>query len=44
VKGFYLRFTTGVIAQFDATVAYLAEALKALGTPTARTFAGARRV
>jgi len=21
VKGFYLRFTTGVIAQFDATVA-----------------------
>ena len=31
MKGFYLRSTTGVIARFDATVAYLAEALKALG-------------
>ena len=31
MKGFYLRSTTGVIARFDATVAYLADVLKALG-------------
>jgi len=31
MRGFYLRSTTGVIARFDATVAYLADALKALG-------------
>ena len=33
MKGFYLRSTVGVIARFDATVAYLADALKALGDP-----------
>src|SRR5664279_1039132 len=31
MRGFYLRSTTAVIARFDATVAYLADALKALG-------------
>src|SRR5664279_2351543 len=33
MRGFYLRSTTAVIARFDATVAYLADALKALGDP-----------
>ena len=29
--GFYLRSTVGVIARFEATVAYVADALKAFG-------------
>jgi hypothetical protein len=33
MKGFYLRSGAGLIARFDATVAYLADALKALGDP-----------
>ena len=31
IAGFYVRSTAGVIARIDATVAYLADALKALG-------------
>ena len=33
IRGFYIRSTAGMIARFDATVAFLADALKALGDP-----------
>jgi hypothetical protein len=35
MAGFYLRSTVGVVARFEATVAFLAEALAAFGDPDA---------
>lgn len=35
--GFYLRSTIGVIARIEVTVGYVAEALRAFGTPTTST-------
>ena len=36
IAGFYVRSTVGVIARLDATVAFLADALKAFGDPGPR--------
>ena len=41
--GFYVRFTAGVIARIEATVAFLADAPAGSATPTSRTCAGSRR-
>jgi hypothetical protein len=42
MKGFYLRSTTALVTRFDATVAYLAEALRALGDTDSEDFRRAK--
>ncbi len=40
MAGFYVRSTVGVVARFDATVAFLADALAAFGDSEPRSCGG----